>query len=506
MSIPKEPRQLMINLMYLVLMAILALNVSAEILNAFLAMNDSISESSAIVAKSNQQIISAIKQQADAYSQFNPLREKALEVNRISQTFGRYIDDLKTELIEKSGGYDEEGALKGIKDKDVSTRMFINEGKATQLKEKITALREQLLATIENAETRARLSASIPLNVKPVPEDSDKKNWEEFNFQQMPVAAILPLLSKFQNDAKISETAILNYFLSKTDVETMKPDAFEAVVAADKSYVIRGEDLTAEIFLGAYSSTADNIAVRVNGRNLPVRDGKAIFNIKPEDLGTKEMDVLIDVTNPVSGEIKSYKKKFKYEVGERSVAVSADKMNVLYVGVKNPVTISAAGIPSTEMQVNAEGIQLEKINNNQFIARPARPGKAVITVSGGGLKPTSFEYRVKRIPTPLPVLGAHKSGRMKPNEFKVYDQVKAIHEHFDFDARCSITSFEITRVPKKKDPQVNENRGGKFDARTRRIVGQADFGDVYYFEKIRAKCPGDKDITRKLSSMIFRIR
>lgn len=505
MSLPKEPRQLMINLMYLVLTAMLALNVSAEILNAFLAMDESISESSAIVGKSNQQIVDAINQQADAYSQFDPLRVKAENANAMSKEFTEYVSQLKAALIEQSGGYDEEGKLVDIKNKDVTTRMFVNENRGETLQERILELREKLLNLIEDETTRSHLSSSIPLNIKPVPEDSEKKTWAAYNFQQMPMAAILPLLSKFQNDAKISETAILNYFLGQTDVVTMKPDAFEAVVAADKSYVIKGEALTAEIFLGAYSSTADNIAVRVNGRAVPVRDGKAVLNIRPEGLGAKEMDVLIDVTNPISGEVKTYLKKFRYEVGERSVAVSADKMNVFYIGVENPVTISAAGIPSAEMSVVANGVQLNKINNSQFVAIPRKIGEATITISGGGLEPTTFKYRVKMIPTPIPMLGAHKSGRMKPNEFKVYDSIKAIHENFDFDARCNITGFEITRVQKKGDPQIHENLGGNFDERTKGIVKQAAFGDVYYFEKIRAKCPGD-EVTRKLNSMVFRIR
>ncbi len=505
MSIPKEPRQLMVNLMYLVLTAMLALNVSAEILNAFMAMNESISESSAIVGRSNDQILNAISQQAEAYSQFAPLEEKATQANNISKDFDELIESLKEELIKTSGGYDEEGKLKGIKNKDVTTRMFVVEGRGETLRQDILDLRKKLLDLVEEENVRTQLTKSIPLNIKPLPEDTEHKTWSEFNFKQMPVAAILPMLSKFQNDAKISETAILNYFLSQTDIITMKPDAFEAVVAADKSYVIRGEELSAEIFLGAYSSTADNIAVRVNGRSVPVRSGKAVFNVRPDGLGSKDMDVKIDVTNPIDGKVETYTKTFKYEVGERSVAVSADKMNVFYVGVENPITISAAGIPSTEMNVQANGVKLRKVNNSQFVATPQRAGKATITISGGGLEPTTFEYRVKKIPTPLPVMGAHKSGRMKPNEFKAYSEIRAIHEHFDFDARCNITSFEITRVPKKKDVIVYENRGGRYDQRTKNIVKQATFGDVFYFEKIRAKCPGD-ETTRKLNSMVFRIK
>lgn len=495
----------MVNLMYIVLTAMLALNVSAEILNAFILMDESISESSAIVGKSNQQIVAAITQQADAYSQFEPLREKAAQAQTTSAEFSAYIETLKEELIEASGGYDEKGQLKGIKNKDITTRMYVIEDRGIKLKEKILGIRKNLLSLVEDETVQRQLDASIPLNIKAIPEDTEHKNWSEFNFKQMPVAAILPLLSKFQNDAKISETAILNYFLGQTNMETMKTDAFEAVIAADKSYVIRGEELSAKIFLGAYSSTADNIAVRVNGRKVPVRNGKAALNIRPDGLGTKSMDVQIDVTNPISGEVKKYTKKFRYEVGERSVAVSADKMNVFYIGVENPVTISAAGIPSTEMTVQADGVKLNQVNNSQFIAIPDRPGEASITVSGGGLNPTTFKYRLKMIPTPIPVMGAHKSGKMNPSEFKVYDKIKAIHENFDFDAPCKITGFEITRVSKRGDPQIYENQGGRFNERTKRIIKQATFGDIFYFEKVKAKCPGDKH-GRKLNSMIFRIR
>ena len=239
MSLPKEPRQLMINLMYIVLTALLALNVSAEILNAFLTMDKSIVESSEIVGQSNRQMLAAINQQAEAYSQFKPLSEKAERAVVISEEFYNYISSLKQEIVEKSGGLDEKEFPKGIKDKDITTRMLVEEGRGEELEKRIKALRTELLALIEDPQIKDQLQRSIPLNIKPVPADSDKKTWAAFNFYQMPVAATLPLLSKFQNDAKISETAILNYFLKETDVGFVKPDEFDAVISADKSYVIK---------------------------------------------------------------------------------------------------------------------------------------------------------------------------------------------------------------------------------------------------------------------------
>jgi len=127
MSIPKEPRQLMINLMYIVLTAMLALNVSAEVLNAFLSMNRSLNESTDIMDKSNQQLMAAITEQAEAYAQFQPYAEGGLEVQKIAHEFSQYVSDIKNDLIEASGGTDENGSPIGIKDKDVTTRMLVTE-------------------------------------------------------------------------------------------------------------------------------------------------------------------------------------------------------------------------------------------------------------------------------------------------------------------------------------------------------------------------------------------
>jgi len=361
MSLPKEPRQLMINLMYIVLTAMLALNVSAEILNAFLTMDKSIAESSRIVGDSNAQLINAISQQADAYSQYEPYRGKAEQAQTLTKTFYEYVGELKEELIEVSGGYDEEGKLKGMKRKEPTTHLFLNEGKGDILENKINEVREAMLALIESEGDRDFLSKVLPLELQEIPADSDKDTWAQFTFQQMPVAAVLPMLSKFQNDAKIAESALLGHFYNKVNTEKIVFDEYMAVVAADKSYVIRGEEISADIFLSAFSTTADNITVKVNGQRLNVRDGKALFKVRPNEIGKKSFDAVVELKDPISGKIKSYRKKFIYEVGERSVAASADKMNVFYLGVDNPLSVSAAGVPSDQVKVRGEGVTLTKL-------------------------------------------------------------------------------------------------------------------------------------------------
>lgn len=504
MSIPKQPRQLMINLMYIVLTAILALNVSAEILNAFHTIDESMEDSSQVVNRSNQQIFQALKTQAEAYAQFEPYKEKAENVMSVSGTFFDYVEEMKQTIIAEAGGLDEEGQAVRKTDKDITTRMLVNEGKGSELHRKVMEVREQLLNQLEEGERKV-MEAAIPLNIKEIPQKSDKKNWAQFTFQQMPVAAVLPILSKFQQDVRISETVLLNYFLGRTGIEVNKPDAYIPIVSMDKSYLTRGETFKGEISLAAYSSTADNIAIWVDDEALEVENGKAIFTRPVGGSGTRTHQMRIELTNPVTGETETFERDFSYEVGSKSVTVSADKMNVLYVGVDNPISISAAGVSSGTVSVRARGTEISKVSGNKYVAKPTSVGEAEITVSGEGLSPQVFEYRVKKIPDPVVKLGRKRGGTMSAAEMRVQEGLIPVLEGFDFDARCNIVSFEVARVPKNDDPRIAENQGGKFRGRALNIVQAAKRNDVYYFDEIRVKCPGDGN-TRKMNGLIFKIK
>lgn len=504
MSIPKEPRQLMINLMYLVLTAMLALNVSAEVLHAFMSMDKSLNQSSELVERSNDQLSNAISEHADAYSQFEPFKIKATQVQEIAKQFHEYVADIKEQLIEQAGGLAEDGLPKRKSDKDITTRFLVKEGQGALLEKQILETRAELLDLVEDEAIRKRLAVSIPLNVEDIPKDSDKINWSQFKFQQMPVAAVLPMLSKFQHDAKIAETAILNHFSNEINVSTTIPDAFEPVIAPNKNYVIRGEEFRGEILLAAYSSTADNISVSVDGRNLSVENGRAIFASQPNSIGTKNHEMTINLENPLTGEVKTFKKNFSYEVGDRSVAVSLDKMNVFYVGVENPISISAAGVPTDKIRINAEGVELRNTGSGKYVAIPSRTGKATVTISGGGLQATTFDYTVKRIPDPVLKLGTKKGGSMTPAEMAVQPGIIPMLEGFDFEAKCKIDEFEVARV-RKGNVAATINRGGRFGTAAKRLTENAKRDDIFYFDGVYATCPGDR-VRRKLPGMLFKIK
>ncbi len=548
MSIPKDPRQLMINLMYLVLTALLALNVSAEVMNAFKTIDDSL-------IKSNTTTNKAIDEQADALNallgekskeKFKPLGVAVSDIRAEIKGFNDWVGNLKDELIDaagdKSGAVDDgdflypenpaKKIIKGKKNKDVTTSMLVKEGKGDELAAKIAEVRKNIVDIYakvinENKETfgfvkggkvdQAAADANISSFAENISLDIDqnwqeqsdgsKNSWADFRFRQMPLISVLPLLTKFQTDAKNAEALGVSKLAELVGGKQIVFNQFFPVINAKKAYVIKGEKFEADISLGAYSSDipAENINLTVDGKRMPVgKDGKAIFSTGTSTTGTKTINLSATVTNPLTGETTKSTSTFEYEVGVRSATVSADKMNVVYIGVDNPISVAVAGVSSNDVKVRGTGVTL-KGSRGKYIATANKPGEATINVSGGGLPNTPFKFRVKRIPDPVAKLGNKKDGSMGNGEFKAQRGVIPWLEGFDFDAKCKIQGFNLVRVAKRQDPVASQNNSGTFNEKSTRMVRAAKPGDTYYFENVRARCPGDS-AGRKINSMVFKIK
>jgi gliding motility-associated protein GldM len=510
MSIPKEPRQLMINLMYLVLTALLALNVSAEVMNAFFSLDKGLKNSRGIVETNNEQVMKSIDKQADAYR--NPNNEKyrgnAKSAQQISADFVAYIDGVRNQLFEKAKGPSKTDPTipKDIRNKDITTKMFVNDKLGDEIEAKIKETRSKLLALADNDKG---VESSLPLDVDPLPENTTMKSWAEYKFKQMPVAAVFPLLGKMQSDAKSSATAVLNFCANKVGGEDIKFDAFKPAISAPKGYVIRGEKYSADIFLSAYSTQADNISISVNGNGLPLKEGVAHYETTASGLGSQKYKVSINVKNPLTGEVKNYSQDFEFEVGQRSIAVALDKMNVFYIGVENPVSVSAAGISSNDLKVSGNGINIRKGDGSgKYVVTATTPtNDASITVSAPGVSQT-FNFRVKRIPDPVPRLGGNpknKGGTMGNGEFKAQGGISAILENFDFDAKCDIVGFELTYLPKRQDPITAINNGARWSSQVADFIQKAKPGDAYFFDEVKCKCPGDA-AARNIGGISYKIK
>ncbi|MEM9884691.1 MAG: gliding motility protein GldM [Bacteroidota bacterium] len=534
MSIPKSPRQLMINLMYLVLLALLAINVSAEIINAFFQIDKGIAKSNAIIDDTNDYVTEVMQKNAEQDPEkYQALVDAAQAIRTISRDFNAYFDERREELVAatQKGYYPADDPKhpnqpKAYKDKDVTTRVLVNgyekdgqqiAARGPEMEAKIEATRSKILEIIRalkgsegtniTEETIADLEKTITLEVSDDWKKSEKKSWAEFTFKKMPLASVFPILRKFQNDMKSTEAAVINFLSGQIGAKAIKVDNFVPIASPEKSYIIAGEPYKAQITIGASSkSVYDNMTIAVKGQNLNTQNGIATYVANTSTPGIHQYDVDIAITNPTTGERETYKKTFEYEVGRRSVTVAADQMNVFYIGVDNPISISATGVSSNALRITGSGAGIRLSGNgSKRVVRVSRPEKAKITVSGGGLSPTNFEFRVKRIPDPIPQLGNRRGGSIPSGEFRAQEGLLAVLKAFDFNARCKIQSFELVRAPKMQDAISSDNTGGRYNARSQRLVASARPGDTYYFDKIKARCPGD-DAGRPLGQMIFNIR
>ncbi len=529
MAIPKEPRQLMINIMYLVLTALLALNVSAEIFNAFKVVDKGLTTSNKSLDESNSKLPEVIKERAKKKKELEVYAERVAPARELSRELSDYIDNIVNGMIDEAGnknGTVDDGdyvevqgvrELRGKKDKDVTTRLLVEGGTGAELKAKIEDLRGRFMELIDE-EDRAAFEKDIALTIDDETwrKGKRKKNasWESFNFRQMPLAATLPIFSKFKNDAKATESAILNYLMGKVGGEDVVFDKYTVVSAPKKSYIIKGETYTTDIFLSAATGGSSNtgISVRVNGSPISVdADGVAKWSAPASSVGIKRYTADITVTNPVTGEADTYKKEFEFEVGERSVTVSPSKMNVFYIGVDNPVEVSAAGVSTNQLKVNmagAGGGTIKRASDGTYVVnvtKQTRKGEfAKVNVSAPGVT-VSKDFRVKKIPDPVPTLSNKVGGPMGNGEFRAQQALIPTLRGFDFDARCSIVGFQIIRSAKRSDPEFNPNKGGKFDANTKALVNKAKPGDIFVFDNIKCKCPGDV-ASRTLPSSVYKIQ
>lgn len=528
MSIPKEPRQIMINIMYLVLTALLALNVSAEIFNAFEMVDKGLNSANNSLDEKNSALPAQIKERAQARDAYQTYADRVDIIRQLSSEASEKIDAYVDYMIDNTGdksGVPDEGdyrdefgksVLKGKRDFDITTRYLVDEGKGEELKDMLLDYKQQFLNLIDEDE-RASYINKIPIEIDDeswkISRNPKRVSWADFTFNHMPLGATLPIFSKFKNDIKASEAAVLNYLMGKVGGEDIVLDKFTVVSAPKKTYVIKGEAFETDVFLSAAASGEVNtgISISVNGKRLNVdKDGVAKFTARPNSTGRKTYNAAITVSNPVTGEVNTYKSNFEYEVGERSVTVSPIKMNVFYIGVDNPVEVSAAGVSSNQMKVSMGGAGGGTINQNSDgtynvkVTSPTRKDEfAKINVTADGMN-ASKDFRVKRIPDPVPMLGKKRGGVMGNGEFKVYKGVRAALENFDFDARCDIVGFRLVRVAKRQDPEFSTNKGGSYTSDSQTIIQKAKPSDRYFYENIKCKCPGDP-APRDIGQMVIAI-
>ncbi len=248
------------------------------------------------------------------------------------------------------------------------------------------------------------------------------------------------------------------------------------------------------------------MSVSVNGASVPNVDGVAKYTAAASAPGIKKYTARVSLVNPVTQKTESYENDFEYEVGQRSATVSADKMNVFYVGVDNPISVAAAGVSSNDLKVSVTNGTAKNTGKGQYDIRVSTPGQtATVTLSGGGLTASSFPFRIKRIPSPIAYVANQMGGAVGNGTFGAQRGIEPRLDGFEFDAKCVIQGFVLKYVARRQDPIVITNPGGTFGGQAKDLISKAKPGDLYIFDNVKAKCPGD-NAGRNINSLSFNIR
>jgi gliding motility-associated protein GldM len=420
-----------------------------------------------------------------------PVLAKAREASKAVAELNTYIETLKSKLIEEGGGINPVINDVGARDNlDISPRIMINQKNAEKLRKEIDVTREKLLSLLDEKD---RKTVNFSLNAQdPPPSAGLHKSWDEAYFGDgIPLGATLTTLAKIQADAKNAENETVKKILGSVDQAVVNLDKFSAVAVAPTSYVIAGQPYTAEVFLTAYDSQSKP-NITVNGSSIPTADGKGKYTVGTGSEGVFTWVGKVKVRQN-DGTFKDYQTPPQtYQVARPSAVVSPDKMNVLYIGVPNPVSVSAPGVSKTDLQVSMNNGSISG-SAGHYIVKVSSTGEAKITVSGKISGKTQVlgttEFRVKRIPDPKPQFAGKSSGSTSSANLKAQDKLFAKLEGFDFDATFNVTRFSMFIAKPRQDVTIYQATGSDLTSAMKTALSSITPGTRVIFSNIIAVGP-----------------
>jgi gliding motility-associated protein GldM len=512
MALPREPRQKMINMMYLVLTALLALNVSSEILNAFKTVNTSLENTNITVDKSTATLMTSLdekrKDPATA-NRANLWYPKAEQVTVLSKDIFNYIQGLKDRILTDAGG-DPKDPNKKYKDgdMDITTRIMIEKSAGQELERRLAAYKKAILA-IDPAIDSA-FKTSLPINLeKPKSISKAGKTWEGAYFHMVPTVAGLTILSKFQNDVKTSENRVVQFCHNKVGEVNVVFDSYAAVIGQNSNYLMPGQELEIMAGVGAFSKKAKP-EIYIGGAKTEIgEDGAAHTKLASGGIGAHSVPVRIIFMNQESGKMDTINKTVTYTVGQANASIALDKMNVLYIGVDNPVSIAASGGGDDKVKATITGGSgiLTRVGAGKYVARVnSVTDKCIITVTVDGKVAGASEFRVRTVPQAQAYVGGSPSGaNISAGAFKAQGGVGAGIKDFPFDLKYEVVSYTFTIDTDDGDLATADANSNAFAGRVRSIIDKnVKAGKLVTIDNIKVKGPDGR--TTSAPSLIYYIK
>lgn len=499
----QTPRQKMINLMYLVFIAMLALNMSKEVLVAFGMINEDLTESIVATTERNDAFMASLSEKVtEQPAEYKPLMQKAEKISNMSDVLTTYVEQLK------------KGALTKVEDaknyvamdrSDYFDELFYKSGRMTpeakEFQQKIIDYREGVLAVLGNDYPKIASSIKKEFNTEEVRikgSSGVKKNWIEYNYVGFPMIATLTKLSSIQSDVKSAQSEILSHMLQGQLVSAVSMSNYEAMVIPSKTAFYSGENFTGKVVLGRVDKTMNFGKVIINGQEVDannIKAGQVILDFPAGNVGSQTIKGELHFKEGDSTVVIPIAKSYTVIPKPNAAVISADKMNVVYRGVQNPMTISVPG--ATGVNANAPG--LRKVSGaGQYTMNvtnvKSRNVKINVTANlpGGETFTDSKVFRIEEIPRPSGTIrGQIMQGgaiAMQRNSLKI-STVGAEIPNFAFDLKLNISGFSI-QVEGERTVRVNGNRLN--DAAQRTLQSAKRGASVTIFD-INARIVGNSD-------------
>ena len=483
----ETPRQKMIGMMYLVLMAMLALNVSREVLEAFVLIDESLIKTTENFSSKNDDAYFAFESAAaESPEKAKPWLDKALEVKRRADELYERLQDLKIEIIIKAEGEDTEvihereidhsHEIGAMDDNMVPAEIMIGaarDGAGFALRGEMEGFREYLLSIISEDAITVRGSIEASLNTDDPPPDHAHSGelpltWEDYHFAHLPLIAVISLMSKLQGDIRNAESDAVRYLYTQIEAGSFKFNKIDPVVIANSDNVTTGSEYRAQVFLAAFDTTQkpivyvgeydstinDDGIVEYSMRgtlgqdydSVPVASGRGLYTVKASSTGPKDWGGIISLKR-LDGSYTSKPFVASYQVSPPSLVVSPTKMNVFYLGVDNPVEISVPGYPANALRPRMTNGTIKR-SGGGYVVNPTRLGECDVSVSvevdGTTRSMGSKPFRIEKVPDPYPTLSGKKGGNYsKSKVLAEFGPDATMPEWFKFDLSFKVTSFTM---------------------------------------------------------------
>jgi gliding motility-associated protein GldM len=510
------PRQKMINLMYLVFIAMLALNMSKEVLSAFGLMNEKFESSNSTSLENNAGMLSLLEAKGtENPAQFGNAKKVADQVAQISKGFYDYIGKLKGDA---KFGVEVDSETKKLpyesmdKGPHIDDTWFAGDGYSAKGKEIVATMdkyRSDMKSAIGNEpKLKAFLEEiEIKFNTKDVKDhEGVTKKYLEYHFMHFPAIASLAKLTSMQNDVKKSESDIYSALLGKAALDVSSMKNYTAIVIPEKSAFFSGEAVKGIVVLGRFDKSTVPTSVTVNGGSVTMEDGQAHFSLGAGGVG--EHDILGKFNFLQDGKNVPIDIKGTYVVVPKpnSATISADKMNVVYRGVVNPMTISFAGVADSDVSANAAGLT-KGTGVGKYNMSPGQGTEVTINVSaklpnGGGTASDKRTFRIKNIPAPLGAVGGSTRSLKGAKSRLEVSQISAVMEDFDFELKLNVVQFSF-KVPGQPTVIVN---GDRVNAQCKTALSRATKGDQIIISDIKTKLAGSVLELKQTAPVIYELQ